>query len=234
MTELQQKVHAIQERLATRDAHEQNLACNEALELLETLTETEQKETLCSITIAPLLDLNRENDWRKCLNILQQSSICQFQMAAVFSEAWWFMKRKDISGMLDVYEKGIAIATTHDDKQAIAECYLCKGKSLIQQSELTQALNAFGMCIEAAKQVFNFKMVAVATYYIAMVMHAMGKQAIALEKLREASDIAVAQRNQNIVKHVEIVRAKLLLEQGDQEKAKIILNDWMTQFGLIL
>lgn len=234
MTELQKKVHAIQERLATGDAHEQGVACDEALELMETLTEIEQKETLCSIIIAPLLDLNRENDWHMCLNILQQSSVCRLQMTAVFSEAWWFMKRKDISGMIDVYEKGISIATTHEDKQAMAECYLGKGKSLIQQSEMTQALDAFGMCIETAKQVFNLKMVAVATYYIAIVMLALGKPAIALEKLREASDIAVAQKSQNIVKHIEVVRAHLLLEQGDAEKAKTILNDWTTQFALML
>ena len=234
MTELQQKIYDIQQRLAIGDAHEQNVACNDALALLDSMETVEQQETLCTVIVAPLLDLNREADWRRCIGILQSSSNGYNQLTAIHSEAWWCMKRNDISGMLEIYNQGLKIATGCNDKQAIAVCYLEKGKVLIRMKENTLAIDAFGMAIENAKEVFNYKLVAVATYYIALVMNELGRPAIALEKLREASDIAVAQKSQNIMRQTEVVRAKMLFEQGESKEAMTILDDWMKQFGLML
>lgn len=234
MTELQQKLSGIHHRLIIGDAHEQNNACNEALALLASRKKPEEREILCSMIVATLLDLNRETDWRRCIGILQNSSDFHTQLVAIRSEAWWCMKHKDLSGMLERYEKGLKMATRYDDKQAMAECYLEKGKTLIRMTENTAAIDSLGMAIENAKEVFNYKLIAVATYYIALAMNQLGQPAIALEKLREASDMAVAQKSQNIVRQTEVVRAKMLFEQGETEEAKTILNDWMAQFGLML
>lgn len=234
MTELQNQVHTIQERLAIGDKHVQKYVCNDALALLGTLTDSEQRASLCSLIVMPLLGQGRLDEWHKCLDILYSSPICRFQMIAVETEVEWYRKKNDADGMQRVYNKGIELATKLKDNDAISRCYLGKGKTSIIQNQPDAALASLGNCIEFAKLDFDFNLVAAATYYMAIVMHMMQRPAIALDKLREAADIAVAHHNPLITQMTEMLRAKWMYEQGEMAIVETIFKDWINNFALTL
>ena len=229
-----QKLLKIQERISTRDAHEQIDACDEALKWIDSLSDIGLQNSIRALIIGTLLDLNKLKEWKECAQFLKKSEDYHLQLIAVHSEGWFYRKHNDFANMRIAYQQGISIAEDNNDYQSLAECCMGEAKSLLFLAKWNDALIPLNRSISAAREIFNYKMIAVANYYIGLVMRQLGYHYIAYEKLRDTSDLAIEQHAQGIAMHTENVRASWYLEDGDTETAKNILNDWNRNFGMML
>lgn len=235
MTNLGLKYQIIFDKLMTRDVYEKQLALNDAFNLINDIEDENKKNDIRMSLLGVLVDMGRDKEWKECLSHLQKSNIYQHQICALFSIAQQYIKQKeDLKDVLATYLKILDLTRLHDDAQKQSEACLEIAKINISTSNFADSIEYLNQSISCATKIHNFNMIATATYYTALSMYNMGYRNIAMEKLRDASNIAREQRNPNIIKHTEIVRAKMLMDNGNFEIAQKTIDLWYNEFAMML
>lgn len=234
MSKLPKKILELQIQLNTCDLYAKGHICDQFLEIIRTAPNDDLKSELCKIVMLELVDLNREKDLSFCQDIMMSHHDYHSHLAALWSRALWCRKHKDLDGQLDAFNKGLEIAKCNNDDIALSEGLLNRGKVRMERGDLDDALDDFCRTIPIAEKINNYKLVAIAHYYTALILMAKGYPELCLQKLREASEIAIRQHSQTIVMQTEVLRAKVQMELGRTDVAKKILDGWVNEFGLML
>ena len=225
----------IYDRLMTRDVYEKRLALNEAFNLINQIEDENKKNDIRVSLLGVLVDMGLDKEWDEYISYLQKSNIYQHQISALFSVAQQYIKqKKDLKEVLSIYMRILDLTRLHDDTQKQSEVCLEIAKINIFDSNFIDSIEHLNQCISNATKIHNYNMIATATYYTALSMYNMGYVNIAMEKLRDASNIAKEQRNPYIIKHTEIVRAKMLMDNGDFEIAQKTIDLWYNEFAMML
>jgi len=224
----------MQIRLNTCDLYARGSVCDEFLEWIKSTEKDDLKAELCKMVMMHLVDLDRDADVKFCQDVLMAHHDYHSHLASLFASAALCKRRMDIDGQLSAFNSGLEIAVRYGDDVALSEGYLHRGKVLMQKGRLKEAMDDFNRLIPIAEKLSNYNLVAIALYYVGLVLWTMGHKELCLQKLREASEMAVRQHSQNIAMQAEVVRAKVLLELGRADVAKEILDGWVNQFGLML
>lgn len=234
MENLQNKILKLQIQLNTCDLYARGNICNQLLEIIRTTANEDLKAELCKMVMLHLVDLDRKEELEFCQDILRNHSDYHSHLAAFWSQSSWCLKHGDINGQLEVFNTGLKISERHGDDIAMSEGYLHRGKVWMEIGDLDNALDDFNRSIPIAEKTNNYKLVAIAHYYTALILKAKGHPELCLQKLREASEIAMRQHSQTIVMQIEVLRAKVQMELGRTDVAKKILDGWVNEFGLML
>jgi len=229
-----QKIQDLQIRLNTCDLYARGCVCDEFLEWIKSTEKDDLRTELCKMVMMHLVDLDRDADVAFCQDNLMKHYDYHSHLAALFARAALCKRHGDIDGQLSAFNSWLEIAVRYGDDVALSEGYLHRGKVLMQKRRLKEAMGDFNRLIPIAEKLNNYNLVAIALYYVGLVLWAMDHKELCLQKLREASEMAVRQHSQNIAMQVEVVRAKVLLELGRADVAKEILDGWVNQFGLML
>ena len=233
---LRENVLDFQIRLMSVDLFGKKAICDEFLQLVEGLGEDkkELKAELYSIVISYLTDLN--DDKRVCQigDYLLQQEDYHFHLTALFAKAEMAKRMNDWIKYVNCFDEGLIIAENNKDTFALSQGYVMRAKGLIQMNDHLRAMEDLNIAIPLAESVKDFKLVAVAKYYIGVLLWKMGHMELALEKLREASDMAYEQKCSDIIKHTEVARALYLLMKGEAEAAEGLLQTWYREFEFML
>lgn len=234
MDNLPDKILNLQILLNTCDLYAKGHVCDQFLEIIRTTPNEDLKAELCKMVMQHLVDLDREKDLIFCQKILMSHYDYHSHLAVLWSQASWCRRRTNLHGQLEAFNTGIEIAKCQNDDIALSEGLLNRGKVWMAMGDLDNALDDFSRTIPVAEKTNNYKLVAIAHYYTALILKAKGHPELCLQKLREASEIAMRQHSQTIVMQTEVLRAKVQMELGRTDVAKKILDDWCKEFGLML
>ena len=235
MTDRQQKLVELREKLYTGDAMRRNLACDEMWALIaEVQNDLDNVELLRSEMMDVLVDLGRFSDWQRCYDSLYNSKDYRLRIRALGSKAWRCKKASpiDVLCVQEAYEEAIRISKEHNDNERTAECSMMLAKLWLTMSDKRKdALDMFGQCKTYAQRSHNHSMEAVTTYYMGVLLHEMGYENSSLEMLRTALEMAYEQQDKRVAMHIEVVRAHYLMQKDDTESVKQSLDSWYKHFG---
>lgn len=211
MTDKQQKLIELRDKLYNGDAMRRSVACDEIWQLIETVKEDQESvELMLSEMMDVLADLDREEDWKRCYETLYASKDYRLQVRALGVKAWKLRKLNppEMQSIQAVYEEAIEICTVHNDSERAAEfCMMLAKIWLSISAKRKDALDMFGQCMTYAQEAHNHSMEAVVTYYIGVLLHEFGYVNAGLEKLRTALEMAYEQHDKRVAMHIEAVRA---------------------------
>lgn len=234
MSELREKILGLQVQLMTKDSFAQSPLCDEVLRLIEELDNEDAKIELCKLVLLYLIDLERMEDAQGCIDMLMAHADYRSHLSALWARSIICQRKKEVRGYAQCFDEGIAIASEHNDTEALAEGYLFRGKAMIYADSLDEALEDLNKSIMYATDEKNFKLVATCKYYIGFVLLAMDHVELGMEQLRDASEIAHEQKSQSIIMHTEVVRALYYLGKGENDAALKVLSSWFEEFKMML
>lgn len=236
MTANQEKLLKINEKLNTGDAIIRAKAADEMMDLIRGTADVDMKIILANQIINVLADLDNILDWDFCFQLLSHATKPEFRFSAIFAKAWRLKKNPalKIADLISVYQEGVKLSeeTYMNDKKSIF--LMCLGKCFLLEKQNDLAFDAFTQSIALANNVKNYSLVAIDTYYIGVLLQKNGFSQCAIDKLREASNLAIDNKNGDIAQFTEVVRAYYTLLLGDVEEATFILKDWYKHFGFML
>lgn len=233
---LRERIIDLQIRLMSVDLFGKEAICNEFLELIEGIEE-EKKETkaqLYAIVVPHLIDLNKKEKVSHIVDYLLQQDDYHFHLNALYAKSEMAKRANDWNEYVNIFNEGLIIAETNHDTIALSQGYVMKAKGLMRLSRFQEALEDLNLAIPLAESFMDFKLVAVAKYYIGATLWKMDHTELALEKFREASDLAHEQKCSDIIKHTEVARALYLLKNGQAKAAEGLLETWYREFELML
>ena len=233
---LRERIIDFQNRLMSVDLFGKKATCNEFLQFIEGIGEEkkEAKAELYAFVVPHLIDLNEEEKVNQILDYLLQQDDYHFHLNAVYAKSEMAKRANDWEKYVNVFSEGLIIAEKNHDTIALSQGYVMKAKGVMRLSRFQEALEDLNLAIPLAESLMDFKLVAVAKYYIGTTLWEMGHTELALEKFREASDLAHEQKCSDIIKHTEVARALYLLKNGEAKAAEGLLETWYREFGLML
>lgn len=233
---LSERIIDLQIRLMSVDLFGKEAICNEFLQLIEGIDE-EKKETkaeLYAIVVPHLIDLNEEEKVSQIVDYLLQQEDYHFHLNALYAKSEMAKRANDWKEYVNIFKQGLIVAENNHDTIALSQGYVMKAKGLMRLSRFQEALEDLNLAIPLAESFKDFKLVAVAKYYIGTTLWKMGHTELALEKFREASDLAYEQKCSDIIKHTEVARALYLLKNDQAKAAEGLLETWYREFELML
>lgn len=233
---LYERIQKLQMQLLTTDIFAKGSLCDEFLALIGEVDENkpEGKAELMSFIIPHLIDLGRNDDVLKMVDYLLSQKNYRFHLNAIFARSEMAKRANDWNLYVKIFEEGIAIAEKNNDSVALSEGYVLRAKGLMMLEKHSEALDDLNRCIPIAESVHNYNLVAVAKYYIGVALWSIDCDNLAMEKFREASDLACEQKSSDIIRHTEAARALFLLKKGEAKAAEGVLEAWYEQFGRML
>lgn len=233
---LRERIIDLQIRLMAVDLFGKEAICNEFLELIDSIEEDkkEAKAELYAIVVPHLIDLNKKEIVSQIVDYLLQQKDYHFHLNALYAKSEMAKRANDWNEYVNIFNEGLIIAETNHDTIALSQGYVMKAKGLIRLSRFQEALEDLNSAIPLAEALMDFKLVAVAKYYIGTTLWKMDHTDLALEKFREASDLAHEQQCSDIIKHTEVARALYLLKNGQAKAAEGLLETWHREFELML
>lgn len=233
---LSERIIDLQIRLMSVDLFGKEAICNEFLQLIEGIDE-EKKETkaeLYAIVVPHLIDLNEEEKVSQIVDYLLQQEDYHFHLNALYAKSEMAKRANDWKEYVNIFKQGLIVAENNHDTIALSQGYVMKAKGLMRLSRFQEALEDLNLAIPLAESFKDFKLVAVAKYYIGTTLWKMGHTELALEKFREASNLAYEQKCSDIIKHTEVARALYLLKNDQAKAAEGLLETWYREFELML
>lgn len=227
------KILNIQVELS-KDRFAKEKACDDAICLINELDEDYKKNAIRAMTVNALIDLERKEDYTSFIEALVNDKNYHLQLEGKQAEMRLLKNTGDSQKILSGLDQIIEIAERNHDSETMASMYLEKGQILYHNNELMTALECYEKGIGIAEESHNLCMVAAFNYYIALVLFDFNHWELGIEKLRESSELAIEQSCIGIAKQSEIMRAYYMLERGDIESSKLILNSWVDNFKVLL
>lgn len=233
---LSERIIDLQIRLMSVDLFGKEAICNEFLQLIEGIGEEkeETKAELYAIVVPHLIDLNEEEKVSQIVDYLLQQEDYHFHLNALYAKSEMAKRANDWKEYVNIFKQGLIVAENNHDTIALSQGYVMKAKGLMRLSRFQEALEDLNLAIPLAESFKDFKLVAVAKYYIGTTLWKMGHTELALEKFREASDLAYEQKCSDIIKHTEVARALYLLKNDQAKAAEGLLETWYREFELML
>lgn len=233
---LNKRIIDLQIRLMSVDLFGKEAICNEFLQLIEGIDEKkkETKAELYAIVVPHLIDLKDEGKLNQIIDYLLQQDDYHFHLNALYAKSEMAKRANAWNEYVNIFKEGLIIAENNHDTIALSQVYVMKAKGLMRLSCFQEALEDLNLAIPLAESIKDFKFVAVAKYYIGTTLWKMGHAELALEKFREASDLAHEQKCSDIIKHTEVARALYLLKNGQAKAAEGLLETWYCEFELML
>ena len=233
---LRENVIDLQTRLMSVDIFGKEAVCNEFLQMIESIDEDkmEAKAELYCIVIPHLIDINKYDEVRQIIDYLLQQKDFRFHLNALLAQSEMAKRANEWNQYVSCFNQGLTIAEKNHDKIALSQGYVMRAKGLMRLNRLQEALEDLNVAIPLAETLNDYKLVAVAKYYIGISLWKMGHTELALEKFREASDLAHEQKCSDIIKHTEVARALYLLKNGQAKAAEGLLETWYREFELML
>lgn len=230
------RIRDIQIRLMSSDLFAKDDLCDEYLRIVEELDEkeSETKAELKAWAIPFLIDINRIDEALHIIGYLQKQSHYRFHLHAFIMQAEIAKRRNDWRGYVEAIDKGLGVAKIHENIGALSQGYVMRAKGFLKLEKYQCALEDLNSAIPYAEKSSDFNLIAVAKYYIGIILMAMEHSELAMEKFREASEMAHEQKCSDIAKHVEVVRALYLLKMGETKAAEGLLETWYREFCFVL
>ena len=233
---LRERIIDFQNRLMSVDLFGKKAICNEFLQLIEGIGEEkeETKAELYAVLVPHLIDLKEEEKVSQIVDYLLQQEDYHFHLNALYAKSEMAKRANDWKEYVNIFKQGLIVAENNHDTIALSQGYVMKAKGLMRLSRFQEALEDLNLAIPLAESFKDFKLVAVAKYYIGTTLWKMGHRELALEKFREASDLAYEQKCSDIIKHTEVARALYLLKNDQAKAAEGLLETWYREFELML
>lgn len=235
MTKNEKRLYSITEQLNKGDEVLRKQAAIDMVAYIHEVRKINKKELLAAQIIDVLADFAMEDEWNECYSLLSKSSTDMFRYQAIYAKAWRLNKNisPDSNAILQTFLEGVKFAEANKNNSQLAD-FLCRvGECYMKLGLFDEALKVVTQSMALANNAHNPSLVALNTYYTGIILFCKSLPQCALDKLREASNLAVDNKFKWLTKQSEVMRAYYTLETGDVEGAKTILHGWMENFAIL-
>ena len=225
----QMTLNEIFDRLLSGDDIKRNQACTDALSVIEKTADNNIRNHFIEMIVLHLIDAGRFEEAKQCIEVLIQSPDYYYGIKGHFAYIEYCKRchyenlEKAIRDTID-YSK----ANHHNADYAVANLEYAKYHYI--STRYNECIKVMGDVQEVAEELKNIRFEIVAKYYTALSLHWIGQINMALEFLREVTDLACDINSQNAAMFSEMKRAVLLNEVGRDEEARNIIRQWCDNF----
>lgn len=222
-------INEIYDRLSSGDDIKRNQACTDALSVIEKTADNNIKNHLIEMIVFHLIDAKRFDEAKRCIEDLIQSPDYYYGIKGHVAYIE-YCKRCVPENLEAAIRDTIDYSKTnhHSADYAIANLEYAKYNYI--NSRYHDCIKVMGAVQEVAEELKNIRFEIVAKYYTALSLHRIGQINMALEMLREVTDLACDINSQNAAMFSEMKRAVLLNEVGRDEEARNIIRQWCDNF----
>lgn len=227
------RIIEIDDKLQTADDIKRNQACSEALSLIQALDNDDLKDEIRKMIVFHLIDASREQEAKQCIDELMQSNDYFYKLNG--HHAYIFYCRRFENDKLEnaiLLTKQLAKSNNHKADYAVACLELAKYQ--YKTNLFDDCINTLMDVILISDELHNVRFLMAAKYYTALALNKKGQKQMALEYLRDVSDLAYDTRGQHAAMFSEIKRASILNDVGRTEETINILNQWCDNFEIEL
>lgn len=217
------------DRLFSADDIKRNMACTDALNLINKINAESHKNDIRKMIVFHLLDAHRFPEAQECIEAMLQSEDYYYQMAG-YQAKIEFCKLCALENFENAVKEAQSLAKQTGHKADYAVLCLEYAKLLYQKGEYDDCIRMLGDVIVIADELKNIRFELGAKYYMALALYKKGYNEISLEKLREVTETACEVRSQHAAMFSEIKRAEVLVTVGRDHEALEIIKQWCNNF----
>lgn len=226
------RLQKILQQLAVGDDVIRINACNEAMSFLDSIPDN-QKDIVWPQIVPHLIILGRWADADKMINDMLKSNDENCVINAYIARIEYWKKHpvsdeRKIEEAIDCY---LAFAKQTGNEHTLVSVYLIRGLHRVHHQLYSDAIKDFSEVGYLADYLHSRHYAALSKYHTGYCLYKFGKLSLANECLHRATELAWYEKNPQIAKQSETMRAIVLLDQGKNDEALTVMKQWEKQFA---
>lgn len=227
--DIKEKIVRLYDRLFSGDRITRDMACDEAMQLLEEIDDERQKNEVRRVVVLHLIDAERYANALLCIEGMIKSTEYYYKILG-YRAYIEYCKKTDISKLEEGLQSAVDCARQEGNKMDIAFGIYEYAKYKYLDGRYDECIKDLGNVIVLAEELHNTRIELDAKYYTALALDKKGEKYMALELLRDISNKAYEAHSQGTAMFSEIKRASILKEVGRADEALEIIGQWCDNF----
>lgn len=226
------RLQKILQQMAVGDNVIRNNACDEAMSFIDSLPDN-QKDIVWPQIVPHLIMLGRWAEAEKMIDNMMTSKdeSCVVNAYIARIEYWKKYPVLDDRKVMEAIECYLAFAKQTGNEHALVSAFLIHGEYLVCHQEYKDAIKDYSEVEYLADHLHSRHYAALSKYHIGYCLYKLGKLSLANEYLHRATELAWYENNPQIAKQSETMRAIVLMDQGKNDEALMVMKQWEKQFA---
>ena len=229
MKNYQAILYELSDMLWSADNIKKSHACDESLSLIQKIDDETIKNEIRKMIVYNLIDLSRSTEARDCIDGLLQSDDYFFKYFGHLARIA-YCKHCDTDHVEQAIKSAKHIAKQNNHKADYAIACIELAKYYYKTLKYDACIKELGDVIVVSEELKNTRFLMSAKYYTALALSKKGQILMALEMLRDVSNMAYDSRSQYAAMFSEIKRASLLKMVDRTEETLTIIDQWCDNF----
>ena len=226
------RLQKILQQLAVGDDVIRNNACDEALSFIDSLPDN-QKDIVWPQIVPHLIMLGRWADADKMIDNMMTSKdeSCVVNAYIARIEYWRKQPAPDDKKIMEAIDCYLSFAKQTGNEHTIISAYLIHGLHRVHHQLYSDAIKDFSEVACLADYLHSRHYAALSKYHTGYCLYKLGKLSLANEYLHRATELAWYEKNPQIAKQSETMRAIVLMDQGKKDETVRVMKQWEKQFA---